>query len=112
MSEREWESEVIDIDNDITAPGESKQTNRQIILALVSHQKPLTIHRKITSQSEFSQVVVTETLKYADTRFGSKVIMGRRLLNTKSIYRNLFVNRRWRHGLKGRNHKHKISSGR
>ena len=34
----------------------------------------------------------TEPLKYADTRFGSKVIMGRRLLCTKNIYRNLFVN--------------------
>ncbi len=34
---------------------------------------------------------VTEPLKYVDTRFGTKVIMGCRLLNTKSIYRNLFV---------------------
>ena len=33
----------------------------------------------------------TEPLKYADTRFGTKVIMGCRLLSTKSIYRNLFV---------------------
>ena len=30
MSERERESEVIDIDNDITAPGASKQTNRTV----------------------------------------------------------------------------------
>ena len=33
----------------------------------------------------------TEPLKYADTRFGTKVIMGCLLLSTKSIYRNLFV---------------------
>jgi hypothetical protein len=62
------------------------------MIALVSHQKPLAIFRKIASQPEFSQVGATEPLKYADTRFGSKVIMGRRLLSTKSIYRNLFVN--------------------
>jgi hypothetical protein len=50
----------------------------------------MVIFRKITSQPEFSQVDVTETLKNADTRVGSKVIMGRHLLSTKSIYRNLF----------------------
>jgi hypothetical protein len=68
------------------------ETAWQVVLALVSHQKPLAIFRKIASQPEFSQVGATEPLKYADTRFGSKVIMGRRLLSTKSIYRNLFVN--------------------
>ena len=67
------------------------ETVWEVVLALVSHQKPLDIFRKITSQSEFSQVDTTESLKYADTRFGRKVIMGRRLLSTKSIYRNLFV---------------------
>ncbi len=36
-------------------------------------------------------MVATESLKYADTRFGTKVIMGLLLLSTKSIYRNLFV---------------------
>ena len=36
MSERERESEVIDIDNDITSPGAIKETNRQIVLDLVS----------------------------------------------------------------------------
>ena len=44
----------------------------------------------LASQSDFS-VGVTEPLKYADTRFGSKIIMGRLLLSTKSIYRYLFV---------------------
>ena len=33
----------------------------------------------------------TESFKYEDTRFGTKVIMGCRLLITKSIYRNFFV---------------------
>ena len=68
------------------------ETAWQVVLALVSHQKPLAIFRKIANQPEFSQVGATEPLKYADTRFGSKVIMGRRLLCTKNIYRNLFVN--------------------
>jgi hypothetical protein len=36
-------------------------------------------------------VCPTEPLKYVDTRFGTKVIMGCLLLSTKSIYRNLFV---------------------
>ena len=38
MSERERESEVIDIDNDITAPGASKQTNRTVTDRLPSHE--------------------------------------------------------------------------
>ena len=35
MSERERESEVIEIDNDITAPGASKQTNRTVTVRLI-----------------------------------------------------------------------------
>ena len=35
MSERERESEVIDIDNDITAPGTSKKTNRTVTDRLI-----------------------------------------------------------------------------
>ena len=35
MSERERESEVIEIDNDITAPGASKQTNRTVTDRLI-----------------------------------------------------------------------------
>ena len=35
MSERERESEVIDIDNDITAPGASNQTNRTVTDRLI-----------------------------------------------------------------------------
>ena len=43
----------------------------------------------VPGQPEFPQVGTTEPLKYADTRFGTNVIMGRCLLSTKSIYRNL-----------------------
>jgi hypothetical protein len=35
MSERERESEVIEIDNDITTPGASKQTNRTVTDKLI-----------------------------------------------------------------------------
>jgi hypothetical protein len=35
MSERQWDSEVIDVDNDITAPGASKQTNRTVTDRLI-----------------------------------------------------------------------------
>ncbi len=35
MSERKRESEVIDIDNDITDPGASKQTNRTVTDRLI-----------------------------------------------------------------------------
>jgi hypothetical protein len=35
MSDREWDSEVIDVDNDITVPGASKQTNRTVTDRLI-----------------------------------------------------------------------------
>ena len=37
MSERERDSEVIDVDNDITAPGASKQTNRTVTDRLIKN---------------------------------------------------------------------------
>jgi hypothetical protein len=73
------------------------ETVWQIVFALVSHQKPLAIYRKIANQPEFSQVGATEPPKYADTRFGTKVIMGRRLLTTKTFTGTFLCTRRWRH---------------
>ncbi len=35
MTDREWESEVIEIDTDITAPGVSKKTNRTVTDLLI-----------------------------------------------------------------------------
>ncbi len=35
MTEREWESEVIEIDTDITAPGASKKTNSTVTDLLI-----------------------------------------------------------------------------
>ena len=46
MSESEWESEVIDIDNDITSPSASKQTNRTVTDRLIkkpSHENFLAV---------------------------------------------------------------------
>ena len=46
---------------------------------------------------EFTTIAWDETLcttdpsKYADTRYGSRVLMGRCLLSTRSIYINLMV---------------------
>ncbi len=37
MTEREWESEVIEIDTDITAPGTSKKTNRTVTDLLIKN---------------------------------------------------------------------------
>jgi hypothetical protein len=37
MSECEWESEVIEIDNDITSPVASKQTNRTVTHKLIKN---------------------------------------------------------------------------
>ncbi len=60
-------------------------------------RNPLTIYRKIVNQPEFSQVGATEPLKYVDTRFGTKVIMGRRLLTTKTFTGTFLCTWRWRH---------------
>ena len=63
----------------------------QIVQDVVSHQKPLALFRKIASLPVFAEIGVTEPLKYVDTRYGSRVLMGRCLLVTRSIYRNLMV---------------------
>ncbi len=67
------------------------ETVWQIIQAVVSHQKPLALFRKIAALPAFAQIGATKPIKYADTRYGSRVLMGRRLLTTRSIYRNLMV---------------------
>ena len=46
MSEREWESEVIGIDNDITTPGASKQTNRTVTDRLMNAAQKDTNHTR------------------------------------------------------------------
>ena len=58
---------------------------------MVSHQKPLALFRKIATLPAFAKIGATEPLKYADTRYGIIVLMGRSLLTTRSIYRNLMV---------------------
>ena len=67
------------------------ETVWQIVQVVVSHQKPLAPFRKIAALPAFAEIGATEPLKYVDTRYGSRVFMGRRLLVTRSIYRNLMV---------------------
>jgi hypothetical protein len=45
MSERERDSEFIEVDNDITAPGASKQTNRTVTDILI--KKPSSLMRTL-----------------------------------------------------------------
>jgi hypothetical protein len=58
MSERERESEVIEIDNDITVPGASKQTNRTVMDKLI--KKPS--HEDFVV--EWSETVFGKGLKF------------------------------------------------
>jgi hypothetical protein len=58
---------------------------------VVSHQKTLVLFRKNTSLPVFVEIGVTQPFEYVDTRYGNRVLMGRRLLVTRSIYRNLMV---------------------
>ena len=58
---------------------------------MVSHQKTLPLFRKIAALPDFAEIGATDPLKYADTRYGSRVLMGRCLFATRSIYRNLMV---------------------
>ncbi len=67
------------------------ETVWEIVQDVVSHQKHLVLFRKIAVLPVFTQIGDTEPLKYTDTRYGSRVLMGRRLLVTRSIYRNLMV---------------------
>ena len=77
------------------------ETAWSIVQTLVSHQKPLSLFRKIASLPVFAEIGATDPLKYTDTvsvffngwvvsvrdtRYGIRVLMGRRLL---SIYRKM-----------------------
>ena len=52
---------------------------------------PLVLCRKIAALPPFTEIVATEPLKYVDTRYGNRGLMGRCLLTTRDIYRNLMV---------------------
>ena len=103
ITQPEEEGEVIEMDGDVTSPSAVKQTHLTLVNRLmkrttveefintVSHQKTLALFRKISDLPVFAEIGATEPLKYADTRYGSRVLMGRCLLATRSIYRNLMV---------------------
>ncbi len=48
------------------------ETDWQIVQSVVSHQKPLTLFRKIDTLPAFAETDTTETLKYVDTRYGNR----------------------------------------
>ena len=69
-----------------------------IIKKVVRHHKPLALFRAIakdlpkdTPQDKLPKGG-TEPKKFGETRYGSRVIMAERMLDTRIIYRKLFVN--------------------
>ena len=60
---------------------------------LVSFDRPLPVkfESKFDPLPVFAEIGATEPSKYADTRYGNRVLMRRCLLTTRSIYRNLMV---------------------
>jgi hypothetical protein len=67
------------------------ETVWQIVQGVVSHQKTLPLFRKITTLSIFTEIGDTDPLKYTNTRYGTRVLMGCRLLVPRRIYKNLKV---------------------
>ena len=67
------------------------ETAWKIVQSVVSHQNPLTPFHKIATLPVFEEIGTIDPLKYVDTRYGSRVLMGRCLLATRRIYRNLMV---------------------
>jgi hypothetical protein len=63
------------------------------IKTVTSHQKPLAIFREIAAALPLDQQPKggTEPKKFGETRYGTRIAMGERMLLTKSIYEKLFV---------------------
>lgn len=59
------------------------------IQAVVVHHKSLAIFRDIAAK--LMPNVGTDPKKYGETRYGSRVIMGARMLSTKKIYQTLVI---------------------
>jgi hypothetical protein len=59
------------------------------IQAVCAHQKSLAVFREIAK--EVQPEGGTEPKKFGQTRFGSRVLMGDRMLQTKKIYQKLQV---------------------
>ncbi len=62
------------------------ETVWQIVQGVVSHQKTLPLFRKITTLSIFTEIGDTDP--YTNTRYGTRVFMGCRLLVPRRIYKN------------------------
>ena len=75
-------------------PGSKTLSKQSVKLyKLWSHIRSPLLFRKIAALPVFAEIGATEPLKYVDTRYGNRVqvIMGRCLLDTRSIYGNLMV---------------------
>lgn len=62
-----------------------------VIQAVCAHQKSLAVFREIAKQVKPPAGLGTEPKKFGKTRFGSRVLMGDRMLETKEIYEKLMV---------------------
>jgi hypothetical protein len=60
----------------------------QCIQAVTAHQKPLTRFRAIADSLPANEQIPggTEPKKFGETRYGSRVTMSERMINTKRIY--------------------------
>ena len=68
MTDREWESEVIEIDTDITAPDESKKTNHTVTDKLIKKSS----HEDFVSA--FSSTDGTDTILPRRTTWTAKIL--------------------------------------
>lgn len=81
------------------------------IQAVTIHHKSLAIFRNIAA--ELMPNVGTDPKKYGETRYGSRVMMGARMISTKKIYERLVVDEAYTEwlGKQSRETKAKVSFG-
>jgi hypothetical protein len=69
----------------------------QCIQAVTAHQKPLARFRVIAESLPANEQIAggTEPKKYGETRYGSRVTMSERMINTKRIYEKLMLDQEY-----------------
>ncbi len=69
----------------------------QCIQAVSAHQKPLSRFRAIAEALSANEQIPggTEPKKYGETRYGSRVTMNERMINTKRIYEKLMLDQEY-----------------
>ena len=70
---------------------------RQCIQAVSAHQKPLARFRVIAEALSANEQIPggTEPKKYGETRYGSRVTMSERMINTRRIYEKLMLDQEY-----------------